>query len=766
MMIKLLEYPGLLFRLDAVGVGEPMSGFFQIVMFVVALLIVFAVGKLCTARLIGESSRLGQSQIIFPSLVGAAWLICSSVLLNYLGLPVKWVAFLSLVPIGMGLWRMLRCNIFAAVKRDELFAVGCGVLGGLFVLAPLLFWRSFNPYNDTFTYVCIADYLVDHAFLAGIDTEWANAAVTSQIKLYQVNGFRMGMQYLLALFTVIFHREFSLEAYLPVAGVAVFLYIGSLWLFAKVGLRLSPVKSGMAVAFSALHFISVIGPASSGFLPQTIGLSFFVLTIVCLLIMRNEVFSRSQLILAGFGVAGVILAYSEVSPFLFLCGLSLVGHQYLVDRNRASRSFKQYLTAACIGAVFAQYGSVQAFKAILAQMHFLVGWDVSYTLWQYWTQLLSVAPPHFGNIAKVMTNRVAYAGMTFLSLAVAVILCKGLANSKRDQESLIDLAVLGIPFGLLALYFSGIAMNPWQPGLVGQTWSIYKVFQYVFFLVPPALAIFWHSVFCLNLFWRRVSKAMGALLLLLMLSVMSVSIYNQHGPMREFTGNSEDPIQEYFNLREAVKRSGFSEFNIIMPPELQKHRQMVAYFLRDVKLHGNWSGDDYIQQWIAPTERNRAINPQGYSLIVKTGQNSSRGQNIGANMQLAKARIEYWKYAEGWYGPEQDNVGNHWRWADKEAKILLDVSQSQPKRITLEFEYLSDKDVLRISSDVDSIAIQLAGDIWTKISVSLTISSQQLMFVKEHGGVVRPGDPRKLGFAIRNLIIVQADGIIGARGNQ
>ena len=96
---------------------------------------------------------------------------------------------------------------------------------------------------------------------------------------------------------------------------------------------------------------------------------------------------------------------------------------------------------------------------------------------------------------------------------------------------------------------------------------------------------------------------------------------------------------------------------------------------------------------------------------------------------------------------------------------MLDVSQSQPQRITLQFEYLSEKDVLRISSDVDSIAIQLEGDVWTKISVSLTISSQQLMFVKQHGGVVRPGDPRKLGFAIRNLTIEQADGIIGTGGN-
>ena len=141
-----------------------MSPLFQILFFVSTLIVVFASGKMVTRLLVASDSRFAQSQVMLPSLIGAGALVCCSVLLNYLGLPMKWVAILSLFPTIAGCWQLTRERVWKKITQGELFAAACAVLSGLFVIAPMLLYRSFNPYHDTFTYICLADYLIDHGF--------------------------------------------------------------------------------------------------------------------------------------------------------------------------------------------------------------------------------------------------------------------------------------------------------------------------------------------------------------------------------------------------------------------------------------------------------------------------------------------------------------------------------------------------------------------------------------------------------------------------
>jgi len=731
-----------------------MSAFLQMAMYFSVLIFVTALGKFFAVKWVKPNSRFADSQIIFPSLMGTAALVCGSVALNYLGLAMKWVAVLSLVPTGIGLWYIIHGNTFTKTSQEEWFTVFCGGAAGLCILTPLLIFHSFNPYNDTFTYLCIADYLVDHGFLNNVEKSWANVAVVSQIDLYHDMGYRMGVQYVLALFTALFQRSFSIETYLPVAGIGVFLYVGAMWVFSRFGLKLSSRQSGIAVIFTALHFTFVVGPASNGFLPQTFGLSFFMVTLACLLMIAEHPFLRHELLGAGIFVAAIILTYSEVSPFLFLCGVSLLVHSYWVDKRHAQKELQQYWMVAGSGIILAQYGSFQAVKAILSQLHAIVGWDVPYTIWQYWTQILSIAPAHFGNMAVVMAHQWYYAGMSCVGLAAVMILSKGAANLHEERTAIRKLEVLGVPFAFLILYFMLAVPNPWHPGITGQTWSVYKVVQYGFILFPPAFAVLWYRAFSLNRFWRRGSQGAGIAVLVLMLAVFGASLNHQVGPMKRATGNSANPIQEYYKMRDAVKKSGDSTLNIVMSRDLQKHRQLVAYFLRDIKLISNWMDDGYIYPWLIPSERERTPDPKVNTLIYNLDKTNSAGLSIGANMKVVTPGAFRWNFAEGWYDHEEDSHGNQWRWANKEAVIAINLGEVSVRQVFMEFEYQSEADVLHIASDIDQLTIQLKAGEWTPFSGTINVSatSNQLRFIKEHEGKVRPGgDTRKLGFAIRNL---------------
>ena len=616
-----------------------MNPWLQVGMFLAGLLAVCAFGWFAIDLLGSFGLKPHESRIIFPVSLGVALIICLSVVLNYVGMPMTWVTVLLMVPIAGGFWRAIRAKIWTQVTREELEVVFFAVLGGGVALIPLLLFQSFNPYNDTFTYICIADYLVDHGFLNDVDKTWGNRAVMSQIELYHNLGFRMGAQYLLSFYTLLFQRSLSVEAYLPVTGLSIFMYIGSSWIFAKYGLSLSAIESRLVVLLLTLHFPLVVGPAMLGFLPQTFGLAFIIIVVSSLILICKKTLPIKAVIVTGLFVAALILTYSEGAPFLFLCGCALLAYFYFQDKKYAGQVLKQYLLVALSGIAFAQYGSFLAVKAILHQMKAITGGDVQYTVWQYWTQLLSIAPPHFGKVSIIMAYPDFYIVMNLVGVAVVLIICKGIANLGERRKVFDYLVVTGAPFVAMILYFALVPANPWQKGITGHTWNIYKVIQFGFFLFPPAMAILWCRVWNISKSWRRISIGVGATALVLMMAVMTMSVYHSHISMKQMTGNATNPIQEYYKLRESVLQSGERTLNIIVPSAQHKHRQMAAYFLREVQLIGNWMDDSYIYPWLTDAEKGRNPDPQFFSLVYNSKTNNMSNKPVFANMFLVKPGI-------------------------------------------------------------------------------------------------------------------------------
>lgn len=745
-----------------------MSSSMQIAYFFAASGICWSFGLLIQRLISLHKNKFEQESVfILPAILGAAGIICISASLNYLGLPMRTVSLSIFGITVLGIW-WIRHELTRVrkISRAEFYAAICMVVTGLAVMASYLIFNSFNPYNDTFTYICIADYLLDHGFLKPLDTAWGNQAVVSQVDLYQTYGFRMGAQFILSFFTALFNCHFSIEAYLPVVAFFAAFFTGSIWCFCRIGLALSAQTAFLATLFTSIHWAFPINAAANGFFPQTLGLAFFILTLTLILRFPCEDNSGSFLggitLTAGVLMAGVILTYSEAFPFLILCCCCLLLYFKKKYGLKYGHLFSLFFTIIMIGLVLANYGFWQAGKAIIVQFGAVVGWDVHYTAWQYWTQFLSIAPGHFGQLSASIYRQPYYMLMNLAGISAFIIAIRGFVRIgyeqyelQQERLALNTIAIVSIPFVLALVYFSLGAANPWQAGTVGQSWSTYKVCQYVFFLFPPAIAIVWRAAYNSGRCWKLASAGSGVLILFLMIGVLAGAIYNLHGPMRAFSDGNSNPLGAYYLMRGNIKALGIQSFNVIMNTDL-KHRQIVAYFLREYDLNADWSNDDYIH---IPAERKRQPQKSLNSIVYYKEKSFTEGKMLGAGMMLIEpnSRGIMWRFRNGWYEQEKDESGNWWIWAEKNARIVLSLEKSQ--KIKLAFDCLiageSQGGVeLIVGSIVEQKPLKIQTGQWSHQTIELTAAQDgEISFFKPTGGIKLPNDSRLLGFAIKNLTV-------------
>jgi len=114
-----------------------------------------------------------------------------------------------------------KCRITAL--KNSFWFLGFVIIASTPILGPLMLFDSFNPFNDTFTYLVHGQWLQTHSFAETVLTS-GNFPAETQVALYQNAGHRMGGSFFLAFIQSLFRLEWSYYTYVPV--VCTFFCVG------------------------------------------------------------------------------------------------------------------------------------------------------------------------------------------------------------------------------------------------------------------------------------------------------------------------------------------------------------------------------------------------------------------------------------------------------------------------------------------------------------------------------------------------------------
>ncbi len=688
-------------------------------------------------------------------IIGAACLIIMTTALNCLGLPVQLFSTMLILLFLLFLFFLLLIKqqrdkiheYFKEIKLINVLPLLIGLFSGILVTLPLILFKGFNPYNDTFTYISIADYIAKNGFLQHIHLDRLHPILT-QVYLYQTSYLRMGAQFLLSLITKFFGYDLSINTFVPVTASFVFLFVLSIWLFCKIGLGLSNRISIIAIVFTAVNFSFPIGHALTGFFPQTIGIAFSAALLSLWTNIEPNIFRKnvSLYFLTSILIAAMVISYSEITPFIFLAAFIVIFLKVI----RKEISFIKAIEVFCVPMIFGIimshiffYGIIKNLKTLSSSV---VGWDVKYVLWDYILMLFSFIPLNYNQPVPILMHPLINIAFSASTIFFIYIILKEFLCVSEYKKVLTRLAEIAVPFILILIYYGYFVKNPWNPSVIGQSWSIYKAVQYSFFIFPPLIAIAWYKIMLSK--ERLVKYIVIAASCLYIVTGVGFSVgYSYHCAriMASNTGDESNPISEYFKLRTAMLNlSDGLPINLIVPNT--KHREMVAYFLQDVPLQADWSDDNYIRSYI---DNNNAFFMNRPFLVYEPGQ---KDHAVGANMVLVNST---WQYDKDWYDLEQDGSGS-WHWSSGNSSIALEGNNNL---IKIEFLCMatSNNPAIDVYSNLGekltTFHVETSG--WCPIELTLLLPKGTTAIEFKYGGkaVIEGNDPRPLAFAIKNLSI-------------
>lgn len=640
------------------------------------LLYLAALWALCAAAGYGTAGFLlprgwrHERPVLAPS-IGAAILIVLAATASYAGLAMATAAPL----IALGALALSTAGGFLSRRRPvapvhswRLLAAlhSLGLAAALSALLSALLYNAWNPYNDAFTYVSIADHLQLHSYFEpAVPT--ATEPLLTQMWLYQALGFRMGSTFLLAFATALFRATYAFDLYLPVLALAVWLAVPGFWVLCRRGLFLSPRSSTLAAAFYGLHTGIPITNAIWGFQPQAWGYA-MVFPYLALHVRASSRDDRvRRLLAAGLFGGTLLLAYTELVPF----AVAAVGTCYAVRLLRGRLKLSSAVVAGVgplvASALVAPVAAVRFVPALRVQASVVVGWDPGFSLFDYFALLSG-----YRSFAQSVVDAPGTAGLIVRLATVAATCTAAYAAFTLKRGIARQLMLVGIVFVLAVGWFSLGASNPWQAGAVGQPWSTYKAVTYAFFLFAAlwgcGLSALWNKGGLSRLF--AAGQFVAFLVFFVVASLQTADVVSRE--IRGATGNESDPIAEYKRVPELLAGQPDGQaVNLQIPDAAWRHRQMVAYFLRRPVV-ADWSNDPYIGAYLPGGGKLRS-DPRLPSLIFgppSPGQSIARLELVADATLLVDATL-----GEGWHAREADGR-DWWRWAGQQGSMEILVQRA------------------------------------------------------------------------------------------
>ncbi len=635
------------------------------------------------------SPALGLASLtIIASLVGRILPLGNSIV-------VPWLVITLLV------WALVREPYKNQVFSHALIVSVFGIVCGVSVLGPLFAYGAFNAHNDAFTYLAHSNWLQQHAFGEIISAELVTP-LTTQVSLYQQEGFRMGGSFLIALVQAILNLQWSYEVYPAViisAITACCLAIGF-----PLAQALRPMRRSIRLALLALPAFSLGGlvfGANLGFLPQTVGLAIGA----SLLFMVGPLFkwvTTTKATWQTIGKAalpstvlfvGATFAYSELAPFLLV---AVVGSGFfLAFRLRAWRKLLVY-GGVLLGLTILLLNTelIRVYAALRTQTGTVVGSPVDWSLLGYvahafgihggvWDCFQWATPESAGSLAFAK-------GLILLGLTVGLLLTgmRPIWRATLSGVLLPPVAILAV-FSVGIVYFRYFVPSPFPKGL-GQSWNQFKLADWAH---PFVMALVLLAIASLRLRWGKLlNSTVVALFAIGVVNATHIGV-NRTTALMHYYGGVSDLNRFYLEFRKTVLASCPTSAPVYLElrGDHHKFRQMAALFLYDREVRSDWIEDSVIYPHL-PKERKAQELTAGNCVVEPVGvvgllsQGTAVGPfRVGIFDGHGKIRIVS---VVGAYARESDGQ-NWWHWVEHKVSFKLQ-SLFIPKDTTqteLHFEY-------------------------------------------------------------------------------
>lgn len=640
------------------------------------------------------------------------------------------------------------------------------VLGtALISFGPLLsVWRhgGFNVYHDAFTYITHSQWLQEHPFREEVIPAILKPAYT-QVSLYQDAGFRMGASFFFAWAQSCSFTEWSVFVYPGV--VTLLLAVGA---HAVGGLMLALFPAAprwMVPGWILTAGTSVSGFAYgcfTGFLPQLAGVSLVAGMLALLVIFRpartGHIFLHPLPLALTFSALG--FAYSELLPFT---GLAVIGWFAVALRHRPQR--KNLLLA---GAVFTgwtllllNFECVRILRALLVQSNVVVGWPVPWAAGDFVAHAIGL---HSGSgdgdwwmLPPLFARLLAFSFVALLGAMACACLVWQRRWLERWSPALAFFGVCALAF----VFFRYGKDSPWPVG-TGQSWNQFKLSNWCSPLLLAATGALIAAVA------RSRAGALVAVLVLAGLLHGNIRAHLALGPTRinealRLTGRSTRLFQTYLDIRRAAEAAeppgviyvdlGGSDY---------KSRQIVAYFLHDFAVVGDWTGDGYIVSRLPPGWEAIAASDATWWIYRKSDPGLDSGLLPPAGI-LAFTPVPAFQAKRlavtGGYAEEGDHSG-WWRWSAESVSTRLQIHSKMPVRVRLKFTCIvaADPRELDISVRAGSQAVTKQVSFaegwqeYTSEPLELNVRSVDVVIDSKATPVPLGGnDPRQVKFLIKNV---------------
>lgn len=718
----------------------------------------------------------GVTHFYLAPILGLAILTIISSLLGRI-LPLGNSVLVPVLVVSIMAWALVRESSATQAFRHSIWVSVFGIVCGASVLAPLFAYGAFNAHNDGFTYLVHANWLQEHAFGDAI-TVGQVTPLTTQVSLYQQEGFRMGGSFLLALIQSLLNLKWSYEVYPAVvisAIAACCLAIG--FPLAKSLLPICRLTRLAILVLPAFTLGGLVFGANLGFLPQTVGLSIgagllFAVGPSFRWLSIDYPSSRAiakAALPAAVLFSAAVFAYSELAPFLLV---AILGSGFIL-----ALCFRSWVRVAMYSGLLLGLSSlllntelIRAYAALRTQSGVVVGSPVDWPLLGYIAHAFGVHGGAWDGFQWTMPESseslLFPLGLILTAIVVAVILSgwRKLVSTTLNGV-LMPAAVVLMVFCAGLIYFRYFVPSPFPKGL-GQSWSQFKLADWAH---PFAIALVLLAVASLRLrLGKLFSSAVVAIFAIGLVSSLLIGMM-RITPLIQYYGGERDLNLFYQDFRQSILANCPSSAPVYLALNGQHHkfRQMAIYFLPDRVTTSNWMDDGYIYPRLPANSRMQALNA-GDCVVEPVAQGSllNKGATVGIfriGVFDGQGRVGI-ASASGAYDRETDGI-NWWHWVERKVSFRLQ-SLYIPKEATqskLQFEYSTrGKQILTVhirTRDGSSrhFSLHSLSDAPAKFEKLVDLPPSELteISVETDGQASRLGDhdARMAALSIRNLAI-------------
>ncbi len=451
-----------------------------------------------------------------------------------------------------------RGTLIAALKSfstDSSFfwiIIAFAFINAAILLLPSIIYNSYNLFGDNVTYITISEYLRNHSYFQAANPHlelW-----TDHMALYQLGYLRMGAQFFLSFFVALFNLPHTIYIYPAMAAFGEFIFIAAIGILVTEGLKRNSRELFFALLLTTFSVALGIQQVMDYF-PQIFGLT--LTAFLFYNVLKGFHSDKQPLINTAtvIGFAALILTYQEIVPF-YVLGVFIVTLYFYLTKKTTFKKCSSIIISHALPTVIFPISSYIFIKGLYSQMNSLVGGNVPFSFIEYLQLLFSQNTTY---VQQPLMKLLSIAG-TISALALVVMTVY--KNIKERYEWLHSFVLVGGGFLVGLVVFRFYSINPYD-GTMGNTWAIFKMMIWSFWIFTTIIGITIASFFGKNI----ISKTIVGICLLCLLPSVIISfasiIFHKADNVAFATNHSKTPINEYEQIVEFAKKNQYTPANLL-----------------------------------------------------------------------------------------------------------------------------------------------------------------------------------------------------------